>query len=79
MNMSNLFDHVIGGRQFNFQPFNFGNESGYHVDVKDEDGTRWEFRLTQADTESWKLHGESLPTWITDREAEIIEAVNQHD
>jgi hypothetical protein len=32
--MSNLFNKVINDKQFNFQPIEFGNQSGYHVDVK---------------------------------------------
>jgi hypothetical protein len=41
--MNNLFNKVINNQQFNFQPLEFGNKTGYHVDVKDDEGTRWEF------------------------------------
>ncbi len=77
--MSNLFNKEIEGRQFNFQPYNVGNENGYHVDVKDADGARWEFRMTSHDNESWQLHGEKLPTWITDSKPKILDAIAEHD
>jgi hypothetical protein len=74
-----MFNKVINGRQFNFQSLEFGNESGYHVDVKDEEGTRWEFRLFHTDEKRLKLHGEKLPGWIVNSEDLLVQAVNQHE
>jgi hypothetical protein len=79
MNMNNLFNKVIHGRQFNFQPLEFGNETGYHVDVKDDEGTRWEFRMLHKVDEQLKIEGEKLPEWITGSEALLVNAVNQHE
>ncbi len=75
--MSNLFNKDIAGRQFNFQPYTIGSEDGYHVDVKDEEGTRWEFRMSKPDTEGWKLYSEKLPSWISELEDELIKAINE--
>ena len=76
--MSNLFTKVINDRQFNFQPFEFGEQTGYHVDVKDEDGTRWEFRMLR-DNDQWKMEAEKMPTWILNAEPEIVNAIYEHD
>lgn len=77
--MSNLFNKVIQGMKFNFQPLEFGNETGYHIDVMDKEGTRWEFRMLASDPEDVKLQGENLPEWIYDLEPELYAAVRQHD
>ena len=77
--MSNLFNKVINGRQFNFQPIEFGNETAYHVDVKDEEGTRWEFRLFHTDERELKMEAEKLPDWIASLEQELVNAVNEHE
>lgn len=76
--MSNLFTKVINERQFNFQPFEFGEQTGYHVDVKDAEGTRWEFRMIR-ETDQWKLEAEKLPTWIYEIESALINAIDDHD
>ncbi len=75
--MSNLFTKVINERQFNFQPFEFGEESGYHVDVKDEEGTRWEFRMMKQN-DRWKIKAESLPSWIPDLEVILGRTIDEH-
>ena len=77
--MSNLFNKVINGRQFNFQPIEFGHETGYHVDVKDEEGTRWEFRMFHEDEQQWRLEGEKLPSWIIENKAELSKTINEHE
>lgn len=77
--MSNLLTKDIAGRQFNFQPYNLGNENGYHVDVKDDDGTRWEFRMSNPGDSEWTMHGEKLPSWITDLEEQFISTINEHE
>lgn len=77
--MSNLFNKVINGRQFNFQPIEIGNETSYHVDVKDEEGTRWEFRLIYTDEKDLKMEAEKLPDWIAGLEQELLNAVNEHE
>ena len=76
--MSNLFTKIINERQFNFQPFEFGEKTGYHVDIKDEEGTRWEFRMLKED-DQWKLEAEKLPTWILDAERALTKAIEEHD
>ena len=78
INMSNLFNKIINDRQFNFQPLEFGHEAGYHVDVKDEEGTRWEFRMFRMD-DKWKMDGEKLPSWIHDLESAIGKAIDEHE
>ena len=77
--MSNLFNKVIKGRQFNFQPVEIGSEMSYHVDVKDEEGTRWEFRLFHTTEKDLKMDAEKLPSWIVDLEDELVKAVNEHE
>lgn len=77
--MSNLFNKIIDGKQFNFQPIDFGNQSGYHVNVKDDDGLRWEFRMFHDGERSLKMEGENLPGWLAGLEKELIQAVNAHE
>ena len=77
--MSNLFNKVINNRQFNFQHVEFSGEVEYHVDVKDEEGKRWEFRMFRASDNKWKLEGEKLPSWIPGLEPELASAINEHD
>ena len=76
--MSNLFNKIIRDRQFNFQPLEFGQEAGYHVDVKDAENTRWEFRVFSTE-DKWKIEGEKLPDWILDIEREIGKAIDEHE
>ncbi len=76
--MSNLFSTVVNGSQFNFQPYELADSTSYHVDVKDEEGTRWEFRMTKSE-EQWKLEGEKLPTWIHDAAQDLGKAIDDHD
>ena len=76
--MSNLFNKVINERQFNFQPLEFGEQTGYHVDVKDEKGKRWEFRMAR-DGNQWKMKAENLPTWILNVEPALGKAIDEHE
>jgi hypothetical protein len=76
--MSILFNKVVHDRQFNFQPLEFGEEAGYHVDVKDEENTRWEFRIFRTDGK-WKIEGEKVPSWIFDIEPELGKAIDEHE
>ncbi|MEJ7588714.1 MAG: hypothetical protein WKI04_14230 [Ferruginibacter sp.] len=78
--MSNLFNKIIDGKQFNFQPIEFGNHLGYHVDVKDEEGTRWEFSILHADEKDstkMKIEGVKLPPWIMGLQATLISVINE--
>ncbi len=75
--MSNLFNKEIKGRQFNFQPIGLGDDHGYHVDVKDEEGTRWEFSIIRKHSQ-WLIEAEKLPDWIEDSRAELIETVDSY-
>lgn len=80
--MSNLFNKMINGRQFNFQPIEFGNTTGYHVDVKDEEGTRWEFSILHADNNDgtkMKIEGTKLPSWIMDLQSTLIKLINEQE
>lgn len=80
--MSSLFNKIINGRQFNFQPIEFGTKTGYHVDVKDEEGTRWEFSILHADSNDAKrMHIEdiNLPDWIMDLQATLIREINEQE
>ena len=65
-------------QKFNFQPFEFGEQTGYHVDVKDEDGTRWEFRMSR-DGDQWKMEAEKLPAWILNAEPALGKAIDEHE
>jgi hypothetical protein len=76
--MSNLFNKVIHNRQFNFQPLEFGEEAGYHVDVKDEENSRWEFRIFRTE-DKWKIKGEKLPSWILVIESDLGKAIDEHE
>ncbi|MEO5893651.1 MAG: hypothetical protein ABIQ31_25580 [Ferruginibacter sp.] len=78
--MSNLFNKTIDGKQFNFQPIEFGTQSGYHVDVKDEEGTRWEFSILHADVNDgtkMKIEGIKLPPWIMSLQATLIKVIDE--
>ncbi|MBC7868117.1 MAG: hypothetical protein H7X88_11345 [Gloeobacteraceae cyanobacterium ES-bin-316] len=80
--MSNLFNKIIDGRQFNFQPIEFGTTTGYHVDVKDEEGTRWEFSILHADDidgKKMKIEGTNLPDWIMGLQATLIKEINEQE
>ena len=77
--MNTLFNKLINGRQFNFQPIEFGQTMGYHVDVKDQEGTRWEFRMLQDGEKQFTVEGEKLPAWISESTPELIRAVNEHE
>jgi len=75
--MSNQFNKVINGRQFNFQSIEIAEKNGYHVDVKDEEGTRWEFRM--FDTNDNHIEAEKLPSWIAGLEEELRRAISEHE
>ena len=77
--MGNSFNKTISDRQFNFQPIEFGDQVGYHVDVKDEEGTRWEFRMFPDEETDWKIHAEKIPSWIEDLEVDLRKVINEHD
>ena len=79
--MSNLFSKDIKGLSFNFQPIEFGERMGYHVNVKDEEGVRWEFTMlnSTADDNTFVIEGESLPGWIGDLEKELYLAASEHE
>ncbi|MEP7145081.1 MAG: hypothetical protein ABI707_19500 [Ferruginibacter sp.] len=80
--MSNLFNKIIDGKQFNFQPIEFGNQTGYHVDVKDEEGIRWEFSILHADindAKKMKIEGAPLPAWIHNLQATLIRVINEQE
>jgi hypothetical protein len=77
--MSNQFNKIINDRQFNFQTIEFGDLAGYHVDVKDEEGTRWEFRMFPDAETHWKIEAEKIPSWITQIEPELRKAINERE
>ena len=80
--MGNLFNKNIGGRQFNFQPIEFGTTTGYHVNVKDDEGTRWEFSILHADVndaKKMKIEGKNVPSWIMDLQAMLIKGINEKE
>ena len=73
---------MINGKQFNFQPFEFGDRTGYHIDVNDEDGTRREFSILHADNmdgTKMKLEGTNLPPWIYELQATLIKIINEQE
>jgi hypothetical protein len=75
--MGNFFSKEIAGKQFNFQPFEFGDQTGYHIDVKDEQGRRWEFRALFKN-EKWAIEGEDIPGWIYDVQNLLGKAIDDH-
>jgi len=80
--MGNLFNKNIGGWQFNFQPIEFGTTTGYHVNVKDDEGTRWEFSILHADVndaKKMKIEGTNVPSWIMDLQAMLIKGINEEE
>ena len=77
--MSNLFAIELAGRKFNFQPFNAGDITGYHVDVKDTDGARYEFRIEHDEDHNLKFEGENLPEWLLAIQDEIKEALDRQE
>ncbi len=77
--MSQLFQKRIEGRNFNFTPIEFSDQSCYLVDVKDEEGTRWEFRIFHTADDALKIRGENMPDWILKLEIQLVEAINNHE
>ncbi len=80
--MNNLFNKIINGREFNFQPIEFGIQSGYHVDVTDEEGTRWEFSILHSDNtdgKKMKIEDTKLPSWIMDLQPTLIKVINEQE
>ncbi len=77
--MNNTFNKIIEGRQFNFEPIEFGTETGYHVNVKDDEGTRWEFRMFHISEKEPRIEGEKLPDWIFAMEPALRKAINEHE
>lgn len=77
--MSTLFNKIINERQFNFQPLEFGSKTGYHVDVKDDEGTRWEFSMFHTSEKNLSIEGDKLPEWILALEPELVKAVSEHE
>lgn len=76
--MSNMFETKIEGKKYTFQPFNAGPVDGYHVEVKDEEGARHEFRMERGDEEQWQLKGENLPAWISEAQDDLRAAVEEN-
>ncbi|MEO8765447.1 MAG: hypothetical protein ABI416_14210 [Ginsengibacter sp.] len=76
--MNILFNKVIHSRLFNFQPVEFAEESGYHVDVKDEENTQWEFRIFR-NGDQWQIEAEKLPAWIKEIELDIFKTIDDHE
>ena len=62
-------------REFNFRK---RNESLYDGDTSDERGERHLFNVEKAG-EHWTLKGTLLPSWLTQHEANIIEAVQKQE
>ena len=66
----------INGRQREFN-FRKRSDSNYDTDTNDELGNRYIFRMEKTN-DSWKINGKSLPTWLTDSEPIINEALEKH-
>lgn len=77
--MSTTYSKKIAGHDFKFQPFEINQETGYHVDVTDDTGQRWEFRMLLDDGGAWELEGENLPRWISNAKPELVQAINEHE
>jgi hypothetical protein len=58
-------------REFNFRK---RGETYYDGDTNDERGTRYFFKL-EKDNENRKLTGPALPSWLTESESLINEAI----
>ena len=76
--MSGLFNKMIGDKQYHFQPLEFAEETGYHVDVKDAKCMRWEFRMLYKG-DQWNIEGEDLPDWIPQVTGLLTDAINEHE
>lgn len=77
--MNTTFSKDIRGRHFNFHPLEIADKTGYHVNVKDEEGNRWEFRFFAETDHQFKVQGENLPDWLTELESDLNAAVNEHE
>lgn len=77
--MSNLFNKNIKGYNFQFQSVEMGDDLLYHVNVKDDNGVEWEFRMQENDNGKWELNAEKLPGWIKAVESEIIAVIQKHN
>lgn len=77
--MSTYFSKALkaGGRlrEFNFRLLSPQDPFCYRVDVADEKGDRLLFELRGKDGGTWVVTGTSLPSWASEAEAALGEAV----
>jgi len=76
--MSQAFSEIIQEHSFHFQPVEIGDKLSYHVNVADDEGVRWEFRMEENQNAEWELKGEKLPGWISEIEQEIGAIIKSH-
>jgi len=62
-------------KEFNFLKLNNVEMPTYSVDVSDERGRRYIFKL-RNDGEQWKISGEELPDWLMRAEDTLQEALD---
>lgn len=66
----------INGRQKEFN-FRKRQDDNYDTDTNDEYGNRYIFRMIKTE-EGWKISGKSLPTWLTDNEQLVHDALEKN-
>lgn len=66
----------VNGRlkEFNFRKRNLENGPQYDVDVSDERNNRYMFTMLNSSL-GWKISPGALPTWITDIESGLHDAI----
>lgn len=60
-------------REFNFRK---RSDDIFDGDISDERGTRYFFKMRKRE-ETWKMEGLELPTWLTESEIQVIEALDK--
>lgn len=65
-------------REFNFRQYQRLDTNSYAIDVPDDKGQRISFYMNKDADGLWKTVGEALPAWIQGVEAELNEAIQEH-
>ena len=63
-------------REFNFRKPNAVSEGMFTVDVSDDRGNRIIFKMQKED-KNWKIIEQSLPVWITEKEAQLHDLIEE--
>jgi hypothetical protein len=63
-------------REFNFRKLPAPTGKSFHVDVSDERGSRFIFKMHKEQEDHWKIDNENLPNWIYEAEQQLADAID---